>query len=541
MSLANDPHPSVHFWALDGLARVIDSAGLTFSGFVTSTLGILARLYAADTHDEEVSSVANSNLEIELPTINIIARCIDSLINVLGPDLQDMSKARELMLTLIGQLLHEADTSVVLEGLRCLEHFSLFAPSFVDMTAYVRRLQKELSSQEWDLRDVAVDGLYQLMKSDATRIVSLAEPGLEDNLWLALNASPEHDGLRNIIRNWISQTALDDPRVWIDRCQTIMTKTFERTNDSVVKTVTASGGGGGGGSGGMDLNDEEAAGFASAAVTTSGEKPDAQTGATEHLKWQVRTFAMQCLGELLSLVAQDMAIRPEGMTERRMVERIGDVIKMAFSASTSNVVEMRLCGLKIVDQVLKLFGHTPDPDFPEAALLEQYQAQISSALTPAFAADSSPELASEAVSVCGGFIATGIVKDVERMGRILKLLVSALETFSSDAEIVSIGDLKGLSSNAQVMVKMAVFSAWAELQVASAEQMYLVNVVKPHITTLAPLWLSSLRDFARLRFEPDISSSLGGGTSLGGSIDTVYSALNRETLLKVRLDSFGNM
>lgn len=78
-----------------------------------------------------------------------------------------------------------------------------------------------------------------------------------------------------------------------------------------------------------------------------------------------------------------------------------------------------------------MFGHTPDPDFAEATLLEQYQAQISSALTPAFAADSSPELASEAVNVCGGFIATGIVKDIERMGRILKLLVSALETFSS--------------------------------------------------------------------------------------------------------------
>ena len=101
-----------------------------------------------------------------------------------------------------------------------------------------------------------------------------------------------------------------------------------------------------------------------------------------------------------------------------------------------------------------------------------------------------------------------------------------------------IGDLKGLSSNAQVMVKMAVLSAWAELQVASTEQRYLVDVVKPHVATLAPLWLSSLRDFARLRFEPDISSSSGSGTtSLSGSIDAVYSALNRETLLRVRTNS----
>jgi len=77
-----------------------------------------------------------------------------------------------------------------------------------------------------------------------------------------------------------------------------------------------------------------------------------------------------------------------------------------------------------------MFGGTPDPDFMEAMLLEQYQAQISSALTPAFASDSSPELAAEAVNVCATFISTGIVTDMDRMGRIHKVLVSALESFS---------------------------------------------------------------------------------------------------------------
>ena len=74
----------------------------------------------------------------------------------------------------------------------------------------------------------------------------------------------------------------------------------------------------------------------------------------------------------------------------------------------------------------------PDPDFSEALLLEQYQAQVSSALTPAFGADSSPDLASAAVDVCATFIATGLVTDVDRMGRILKLLVTALESFTGN-------------------------------------------------------------------------------------------------------------
>lgn len=73
----------------------------------------------------------------------------------------------------------------------------------------------------------------------------------------------------------------------------------------------------------------------------------------------------------------------------------------------------------------------PDPDFSEALLLEQYQAQISSALAPAFGAESSPELTCAAVNVCATFIATGLVTDVDRMGRVLKLLVSSLDSFIS--------------------------------------------------------------------------------------------------------------
>ena len=190
-------------------------------------------------------------------------------------------------------------------------------------------------------------------------------------------------------------------------------------------------------------------------------------------------------------------------------------------------------------------------------LLEQYQAQISSALTPAFAVDSSPELAAEAINVCASFVSTGIVTDIDRMGRILKILVTALETFAGQpflrlislnnqltiigsTETSSIGELKGLSPNAQVMVRMSVFSAWAGLQIATAEQKYLVDVVRPYVAKLTPLWLSSLREYSRLRFEPDISNNTSA-TPLSDDLETVYAALNRETLLKFYQDSWLNL
>ncbi|KAI0103088.1 ARM repeat-containing protein [Hypoxylon sp. NC0597] len=530
MSLCNDPHPTVHFWALEALADAADSAGLGFSPYVSGTLGMVSQLYLSDTHHSEVSSAISMSLEMELSTTAAITRCVDSLINVVGPDLQDSTKSRELILTLVDQLQSEEDVVVQRESLGCLEHLSLYAPGHMVFSDYVKTLQKYLNSEIPSLRDVAVDGLYNLMKRNSLDVLEAANPGFEEQLWLVLDVSPDHDGIRNVIRNWLRQTALTETGAWLLRCQNVLKMTRQKPaeeRENAIKRQTTA----------VDLQDEEVAGFAAAAGAAKDDKDAASSSEMEPLRWQVRTFAMSCLNDMFALIAKDVATNGESPAQSALQARIADVIRMAFSASTSNVLELRIWGLKIIGDVLRMFGKTPDPDFEEAMLLEQYQAQISSALTPAFAADSSPELASEAVNVCAAFISTGIVTDVDRMGRILKTLVTALENFSTETENAGIGDLKGLSSNAQVMVKMSVYSAWADLQVASSEQKYLLDVLKPHIGTLTPLWLASLREFARLRFEPDISMTLGP-PSMSGSLDTIYAALNRETLLKFYQDSW---
>lgn len=394
---------------------------------------------------------------------------------------------------------------------------------------YVKLQQKYFNCEFPVLRDAAVDGLYNLMKRNSCDVLKAAGAGFEDQLWLVLDTVPDHDGIRNIIRNWMHQSCLADTLAWLVRFQNVLKmtrpKAKEEMHDTTSKPTAA-----------IDLQDEEVAGFAAAAGAAKDDKQSAGSE-VEPLRWQVRTFAMSCLSEIFLLIGKDIATNGESPAQVALQAKIADVVRMAFTASTSGVLELRIWGLKIIGAVLRMFGKTPDPDFDEAMLLEQYQAQISSALTPAFAADSSPELASEAVNVCAAFISTGIVTDVDRMGRILKTLVTALENFSNGTENAGIGDLQGLSSNAKVMVKMSVFSAWADLQVASLEQKYLHDVLKPHIRTLTPLWLASLREFARLRFEPDISMTLGP-PSLSGSLDTVYAALNRETLLRFYQDSW---
>ena len=347
MSLSSDPHPVVHFWALESLSRVADSAGLTFSGFVTNTLGLLAQLYAADTHNDESASLASSNLEIDLPTPSVIARCIDSTINVLGPDLQDMAKARDMIMTLIGLFTVEADELVIMESLRCQEHLSLYAPGHMDFSLYVKHLQRMVVSNSARVRDMGVDGLHNLMRRDTEEVIRSGDPGTEDQLWHVLDRDPDHEVVRNIFRNWLGQTGLTDTASWIQRFQNILTKT-KRVVEAEGKNDERS-------KGGMpDLQDEEVAGFAAACNAPGNDANGSSQASQELIKWQVRTFAMDCLGELLAMVTKEAAFRDESPCVLALQHKIADVVRIAFSASTAGVVQLRIRGLKIIDQVLKV-------------------------------------------------------------------------------------------------------------------------------------------------------------------------------------------
>ncbi|KAJ3549608.1 hypothetical protein NMY22_g815 [Coprinellus aureogranulatus] len=198
---------------------------------------------------------------------------------------------------------------------------------------------------------------------------------------------------------------------------------------------------------------------------------------------------------------------------------------MAFTASAAYVTEIRLEGLVVLRDVVQVFATSPDPAYDDALLLEQHQAPITAALTPAFSSDSTPEILASAVHACAVFVGSGVVKDVSRMGRILKLLTSALEQ-SKESGMLSLGETGELSPNASAMLRISTLSAWAQLQVSSVQQTYLQKVVQPFRPTLASLWIASLRDYASIRVD---SEFLQDTSSI--SLDPSYSSLGKEVLL----------
>ena len=345
MSLCSDPNPAVHSCAIEALSQVADSAGLTYSGYVASTLGLLARIWTSDSHNEESALIASSNFEIAWPTATVIAHSIDSLVNVLGPDLQDMSKARGLMLTLMKQFAKDDLAIVQAECVRAWEHMYLYDSGHVDLTAYVHRLQGNLESPNSLIRKVAVDGLYNLMRRDAEHTLAVANEGLEDQLWLALNDSPDEEGIRNLVQSWLGQSSLTEAERWVSRCQHVLTKAAKSQSEPAPGPEPQSAA--------PDLQDEEVAGFA------SGDGKD-QNGAPvpeatqELLRWQTRAFALQCLSELTAMIGKDMELNPNSAAGHALQNKIAEVIRLAFLASTSSVLELQVGGLQLIDQILKV-------------------------------------------------------------------------------------------------------------------------------------------------------------------------------------------
>lgn len=105
----------------------------------------------------------------------------------------------------------------------------------------------------------------------------------------------------------------------------------------------------------------------------------------------------------------------------------------------------------------------------------------------------------------------------------------------TDADMTSIGDFNNLTSTAAVMLKTSIFSAWAELQCASTAQPHLAPLMQPYLSLLCPAWLTTLKQYARLRSDADSVATSPATSSPGSqSFENSFSGLSREAALPVR-------
>ncbi|KAG8716699.1 hypothetical protein FRC08_008984 [Ceratobasidium sp. 394] len=488
---------------------------------------MLCTLYLRDSHDPAGGSTHTSNLAGDLPAYEVVCQIIDALIGVLGPELQEASRTQSLILDLVHEFSTEPNEGIAVEAIKCSQHVLMFASAFVDTPALVDRLRANLFSTRRPLKLAAINALYQLVQKDALVMSKVGGDKLVEDLFGMLDDDPTIDGVRNVILSWLHQTVTLNPSAWIDLCQRIMARTTASQQVAADTTV--------------GLRDEESEGLGVGMGLEGGVTASESNVLTS--RWRTQLFALQCLHDICTLVARSgrrehidipFAKQHGIATGSLLVTRVPDLIKMAFTASAAYVTEIRLEGLTVLRDVIQIFARAPDPDYEESLLLEQHQAPITAALTPAFSGDSTPDVLATAIQVCAVFVGSGLVRDINRMGRILKLLTSALEQ-SKEPGLLSIGDVAQLGPNASVMLRVSTLTAWAELEIASAREEYLQAVLKPYRGTLCFLWVSTLRDYASIRADSEVQQDNTSG------MDASYTGLGRETLLPYYSESWSKI
>lgn len=346
MSLGNDPHPVVHFWALTALSQVINSASLAYAPFVSSTLGMLFKIYMTDSHDPEGGTVANANLKGNLPVYQVVCQLIDAVIAVLGPDIQESSRTRSLILDLVHEFSEERDEGICVEAIKCVQHLLMFAPDQVEVADLVAQLRTHLTSPRRPLKSAAINALYQLVQRDALAMSKLGGDKLVEELFGMLDRDPSIDGVRNVISSWLEQTVVHNPSAWIDLCQRIMARTTasQQASESAVKNV--------------GLADDEGESLS----VGLGQDSAGASASSLTSRWRTQLFALHCLHSICTTVARsgrrehlDIPFaRKQGLVQSSLlVSRVPDLIKMAFTASAAYVTEIRLEGLVVLRDVIE--------------------------------------------------------------------------------------------------------------------------------------------------------------------------------------------
>lgn len=403
----------------------------------------------------------------------LLAQCVSRMGPALGED--DCREYRHLIFALASILQRSSHVEVNVTGGNVLIEVYYFARKEISWSVCFEHwvaVLRNANSTDLEL-DSATTGLA-------------LKPVLNDSviniLWVVLDSHPKNRGIKKLLRQALdNQCTLNEKESvnqcilatlkWIQLVNTVFTKPRSLLQPPKPKQVQSA----------QSLDED-----ASLGVYTDDHN--------EQFCWEVRGYALDLLLRLLKQLNNSPAVK---------TRIVGEIVKLAFTAVTSPVVLLQQKGLQLMDEIVVQFGDLNDPDFPQVALLEQYQVQLVSALSSTFSVDGTPVTAMAALYTCGRVLGSRIFKTREKFAKLLKILSESVDSFNSETGF-KLGEL-AMTSNASKVLEIGVLGVWAVLRVhkdgKTCEQDLSVR-----IDALVGLWEHHVLEFAKLNHDySDIS------------------------------------
>lgn len=370
LALAQDTSsPVVQVWSLYALSLIADSGGPMFRGYVEATLSLCLKL---------LLSVSQSNVDVH----QCIGRVLNALITTMGPELQGESPSTVVMrnsfLGAASIMQNHSDPLVQAEATGCLQQLHLFAPKYVILSSLVPTLVRTLSSNYLMLRKAAVSCLRQLSQREAKEVCYNAllvenitnDFGLPGILFAMLDTEIDSEMIKNIhdtLTSMLQMLVSDNLTTWLNLCKSVLTVNTDSMNEEQLK------------------NDDEEEGDNEDDIEYHAEE-DLTTHPAVQPRWPTRVFAAECVRKIITTCETTDAIHFDlvqakelQMTKNRadyLILHLSDLIRMSFMAATSDSDQLRLEGLRTLQEIIDKFAGVPEPEFPGHLLLEQFQAQV---------------------------------------------------------------------------------------------------------------------------------------------------------------------
>lgn len=350
-SLASDAHPEVHSWALYALDLTIEGSGLMYSQYVNSSLSLLTNLLMEESHEITAPAANSANCDSNILVYPILGKLLNSLILVLGPELQDSIQTREISFSLFELFKSDGDPFVVAEAIKNFQSFILFAPKFIDIPALTPFLQNQLVFEAQKghtiIRAAAITSLYQLCLRDPGAVLKSATSyNLEGQLFslIDLESDPAiRSTIKDILQSLMQHTVPTNPSIWIDLCRGVLLKSGPEFQFSPTQSEA-------------DVLDDEA---------PIGATPlELKKQIAILPRWRTQIFAMDCISSVIELVLkrklhEDLDLKSarkmrseQGNSVDLLVLRLPDLIGLAFSLATGSVSFLKLSGLNLMHKLM---------------------------------------------------------------------------------------------------------------------------------------------------------------------------------------------
>ncbi|XP_020817486.1 HEAT repeat-containing protein 5B isoform X4 [Drosophila serrata] len=565
--------PVVQAWSLYALAQIADSGGPMFRGYVEATLTLCLKL---------LLTVPHAHVDVH----QCVGRVVNALITTVGPELQGsgggVANLKGSFLCSAALLQAHSDSLVQAEAIGCLQQLHLFACKSLQLEELVPTLVGMLSSNYFILRKASVSCLRQLAHREAKEVCDLAltinaeqlpdlvitEYGLPGLLFSLLDTETDVEMLKNIhdtLTSMLQMLAADNLSSWLSLCKNVLTVAVEGgLNDDPAggdpnKSKDA---------GGAEQEEEDEEEEYADDVTEYRAEENTSTHPAVQPRWPTRVFAAQCVRRIISSCEAASSVHFDLLQakEQQLIRSRGDylilhlaeLIRMSFMAATSDSDQLRLEGLRTLQEIIDRFANVPEPEFPGHLLLEQFQAQVGAALRPAFAPDTPSHVTAAACEVCSAWIGSGVARDIGDLRRVHQLLVSSLSKLSTKTNSTQL-----YNESMATLEKLSILKAWAEVYIvamlgngkapasllslqsqqsggiqsitsgvetndqdlpAESRGESLLGLVQPELQNLSAHWLSAMKDHALLLLPAEFQSQLPHDGGAFYTTDTINSS-----------------